>query len=69
MLPTALHGEIFEKRVDVDRMHEMSSLAVTFNKMAEELQKYEETRSSFVANVSRASKPADLYSGLRAGNS
>lgn len=42
----------FEKRVDVDRMHEMSSLAVTFNKMAEELQKYEETRSSFVANVS-----------------
>ena len=54
----------FEKRVDVDRMHEMSSLAVTFNKMAEELQKYEADALQLRGKrLSRATKPADLYSG------
>lgn len=42
----------FQKRIDVDKMHEMRGLANTFNTMAEELEKYENTRSSFVANVS-----------------
>ena len=53
-------GEIakghFDKRLDMEEMNEVSELAATFNSMAEELEKYENTRSSFVANVSHELK-------------
>ena len=42
----------FSKRLNVEECNEMAGLAETFNGMAEELEKYENTRSSFVANVS-----------------
>lgn len=42
----------FDRRVSVQEENEVGQLADTFNMMAEELQKYENTRTSFVANVS-----------------
>ncbi|MBQ9941521.1 MAG: HAMP domain-containing histidine kinase [Christensenellaceae bacterium] len=42
----------FTQRLDPKKCNEMAGLAETFNRMAEELEKYENTRESFVANVS-----------------
>ncbi|MBR3305211.1 MAG: HAMP domain-containing histidine kinase [Christensenellaceae bacterium] len=44
----------FRERVQIDEAGDsaVTELAVTFNDMAQELEKYETTRSSFVANVS-----------------
>jgi len=46
----------FSKRIDVRECNEVGGLAETFNRMAEELEKYENTRRSFVANVSHELK-------------
>lgn len=42
----------FERRVDVRSSDEIGQLATSFNSMAEELQRQEELRKGFVANVS-----------------
>lgn len=46
----------FEKHLDIQDENEIGQLADTFNMMAGELQKYEYTRTSFVANVSHELK-------------
>ena len=46
----------FEKHLDIQDENEIGQLADTFNMMANELQKYEYTRTSFVANVSHELK-------------
>lgn len=46
----------FKKRLNISDENEIGQLADTFNLMAIELEKYETTRSSFVANVSHELK-------------
>ena len=46
----------FDKRLDIKRQDEIGQLAGTFNTMMDTIQKYENTRQSFVANVSHELK-------------
>lgn len=47
-----LAGCNFKKRLNIEDSSEVGQLADSFNQMAEALEKYENTRQSFVANVS-----------------
>jgi len=49
---TAFAGGDFERRVEVKGDSEMSQLAASFNKMAAEIDTLDQSRKSFVANVS-----------------
>ncbi len=42
----------FKKRVEVDEIEELGELGETFNEMAYSIQEFENTRNSFVANIS-----------------
>lgn len=42
----------FKERVEVDEIEEIGELGETFNEMAESIEQFEETRNSFLANVS-----------------
>jgi signal transduction histidine kinase len=49
---TAFAGGDFDRRVEVHGDHEMARLGASFNKMAEEISNLDQSRKSFVANVS-----------------
>jgi len=42
----------FKKRVEIDDIEEIGELGETFNEMAESIEQFENTRNSFVANIS-----------------
>ncbi len=46
----------FGKQLEIDEVNEIGQLAATFNTMSDALDKYEKTRSGFVANVSHELK-------------
>ena len=49
---TAFAGGDFERRVEIRGDHEIAQLGASFNKMAEEISNLDQSRKSFVANVS-----------------
>lgn len=58
----------FEKRLSISDSGEIGQLASAFNQMADQLEKYEKTRTSFVANVSHELKsPLTSIQGFVAG--